>query len=161
MEFNDKIKNHMRTNIVYTTEEDRLADVVFKMSQAETDMAIVKSKNDIVGVITETDIYFALVKDVLPEPSKKPKTPENINNMKVIDIMRGPPAKKVMSSCESTGCYPCIEAYEDDTIEDAIRIMEKSDRHHLLVRNKKNKLVGTISSSDIIKSFGRSKAKKK
>jgi predicted transcriptional regulator len=57
MEFTDMIKQHMKKDIVYTTEDERLADVVFKMSNAEADIAIVKSKNDIVGVITETDIY--------------------------------------------------------------------------------------------------------
>jgi CBS domain-containing protein len=152
MEFTDTIKQHMKRDIVYTTEDGRLADVIFKMSNAETDIAVVKFKDDIVGVITETDIYFALVKEVFP------KVPQVIKDMHVLDIMRGPRTKEVMASCDPLGWHPCIDTFEDDTIENAIRIMQRSGLHHLLVLDKKNKLVGTLSSHDIIKSFSRRKA---
>ena len=151
MEFTDTIKQHMKRDIVYTTEDERLADVIFKMSNAETDIAVVKFKDDIVGVITETDIYFALVKEIFPEVSRVMK------DMHVVDIMRGPRAKEVMASCDPLGWHPCIDTFEDDTIENAIRIMQRSGLHHLLVLDKKNKLVGTLSSHDIIKSFSRRK----
>ena len=155
MEFTDTIKQHMKRDIVYTTEDERLADVIFRMSDAETDIAIVKFKDDIVGVITETDVYFALVKEVFSEISRV------IEDIHVIDIMRGPHAKMVMASCDPLGAHPCIDTFEDDTMENAIRIMQRSGLHHLLVLDKKNKLVGTLSSHDIIKSFSRSKAKAK
>lgn len=155
MEFTDTIKQHMKRDIVYTTEDERLADVIFKMSNAETDIAVVKFKDDIVGVITETDIYFALVKEVFSEISQV------IEDIHVIDIIRGPHAKMVMASCDPLGVHPCIDTFEDDTIENAIRIMQRSGLHHLLVLDKKNKLVGTLSSHDIIKSFTRSNGKEK
>jgi len=155
MEFIDTIKQHMNRDIVYTTEDDRLADVIFKMSNVETDIAVVKSNNTIVGVITESDIYFALVKEVFSEVTRV------IKDIHVIDIMRGPRAKEVMASCETHGWHPCIDTFEDDTIENAIRIMQRSGLHHLLVLDKKNKLVGTLSSHDIIKSFSRSKVQTK
>jgi len=161
MEFTDMIKQHMKKDIVYTTEDERLADVVFKMSNAEADIAIVKSKNDIVGVITETDVYYALVKEVLPENANGEKKLRTFDDMKVIDLMQGPPAKNVMTSCESLGWHPCVDTFEDDTIENAIRIMQRSGLHHLLVLDKKNNLVGTLSSHDIIKSFSRSNVKTK
>jgi CBS domain-containing protein len=155
MKFTDTIKQHMKREIVYTTEDERLADVIFKMSNAETDIAVVKFKNDIVGVITETDIYFALVKEVFSEVSRM------IEEIRVIDIMRGPRAKEVMASCDPLGWHPCIDTFEDDTMENAIRIMQRSGLHHLLVLDKENKLVGTLSSHDIIKSFSKSKGKAK
>jgi len=160
MEFNDKIKDHMKTDITYTTVEERLANVIFKMSKAETDIAIVKSKENIVGVITASDIYSALVKEVFAKNAEKTKDSTEIEDMKVIDIMRGPPAEKFMTACQLGGSNPCIQAYEDTTIKDAIRIMERSGLHHLLIMDDKNNLVGTISSTDIIRSFGRSKTKK-
>ena len=159
MEFTDMIKQHMKKNIVYTTEDERLADVVFKMSNAEADIAIVKSKNDIVGVITETDIYYALVKEVLPESVKEEKKLRTFDDMKVIDFMQGPPVKKVMASCDPLGWHPCVDTFEDDTIENAIRIMQRSGLHHLLVLDKKNNLVGTLSSHEIINSISRRKTK--
>jgi CBS domain-containing protein len=158
MWFTDSIKQHMRTDILYITEDERLADVVFMMSNAGADIAVVKSKNDIVGVITETDIYYALVKEVLPENVNGEKNMRTFDDMKVVDLMQGPPAKKVMSSCDSLGWHPCVDTFEDDPIENAIRIMQRSGLHHLLVLDKNNILVGTLSSHEIIKSFSRSVA---
>ncbi len=155
MKFTDTIKQHMKREIVYTTEDERLADVIFKMSNVGTDIAVVKFKDDIVGVITETDIYFALVKEVFSEVSQV------IEDAHVIDIMRGPRTKEVMASCDPLGWHPCIDTFEDDTMENAIRIMQRSGLHHLLVLDKKNKLVGTLSSHDIIKSFSRRKVQVK
>ena len=160
MEFHDVIKNHMRREIVYTTPEERLADVIFKMSHAKTDIAVVRSKDALVGVITESDIYYALVKDVLPDPVNPQNKPRDITDLKVVEVMRGPQAGQVMDSCERTGIHPCVDTYEDDTIENAIRVMQRSGLHHLLVNDKHNRLVGTLSSGDIIKSFGRNKQKK-
>jgi CBS domain-containing protein len=158
MWFTDTIKQHMRTDILYITDDERLADVVFKMSNAGADIAVVKSTNDIVGVITETDIYYALVKEVLPENVNGEKNVRTLDDMKVVDLMQGPPAKKVMSSCDSLGWHPCVDTFEDDPIENAIRVMQRSGLHHLLVLDKKNNLVGTLSSHEIIKSFNRSVA---
>lgn len=160
MEFNDKIKDHMKTDITYVEVEERLANVIFKMSKAEADIAVVKSKEDIVGVITASDIYSALVKEVFAEDVKGADSSAEIEDMKVIEIMKGPPVKKFMSACQLGGSNPCIQAHEDTTIKDAIRIMERSGLHHLLVMDEKSNLVGTISSTDIIRSFGRGKAKK-
>ena len=157
MKFTDSIKQHMRKDIVYTTQDERLADVLFKMSNAEVDIVVVKSKNNIVGVITETDIFFALVKKVLPENIQERKKFGTIDDMKVIDIMQGPQVKNVMTSCRSLGWHPCVDTFEDDPIENAIRIMQRSGLHHLLVLDKKNNLVGTLSSHDIIKSFSKNK----
>jgi CBS domain-containing protein len=160
MEFNDKIKDYMKTDITYVEVEERLANVIFKMSKAESDIAVVKSKDDIVGVITASDIYSALVKEVFAEDVKGAGSSAEIEDMKVIEIMKGPPVKKFMSACQLGGSNPCIQAYEDTTIKDAIRIMERSGLHHLLIIDDKNNLVGTISFNDIIKSFGRSKVRK-
>jgi CBS domain-containing protein len=158
MWFSDTIKQHMRTDILHITEDERLADVVFKMSNAGADIAVVKSKNDIIGVITETDIYYALVKEVLPENVNGEKKMRTLDDVKIVDLMQGPSAKKVMASCDSVGWHPCVDTFEDDTIENAIRIMQRSGLHHLLVLDKNNKLVGTLSSHEIIKSFSRSVA---
>lgn len=155
MKFTDHVQIHMKGDIVYTTEDERLANILFKMSNVETDIAVVKLKNDILGVITETDIYFALVKTVLPEIQEIEKKLIPFDDMKALDIMRGPQAKNMMSSCESLGWHPCVDIYEDDSLENAIRIMQRSGLHHLLVLDKNNNLVGTLSSHDIIKSFSK------
>ena len=147
MEFTDQIKQHMNPEIVYTKEDERLTDVIFRMSDKKTDLAVVKTNDTIIGVITESDIFYALVKKVF---AQEPQTKKNIL---VHDIVQEPSAKQVMTSCETHGWHPCIDTFEDDSIENAIRIMQRSGLHHLLVFDKNNKLVGTLSSHDIIKSF--------
>ncbi len=147
MEFTDKIKQHMNPDIVYAMEDDRLSDVILRMSDAETDLAVVKTNDAIAGVITETDIFYTLVKKVFTNTSKPTE------NISVVDVIPDPLAKQAMSSCQTHGWHPCVDTFEDDTIENAIRIMQRSGLHHLVVFNKNNKLVGTLSSHDIIKSF--------
>ena len=151
MEFTDAIKQHMNPSIVYTNGDEPLTDVIFKMSDEGTDLAVVRTNETIIGVITETDIFYALVTKVF---TQKSKTPENVS---VQDVMREPSAKQVMESCETYGSHPCVDTFEDDTIENAIRIMQRSGLHHLLVFDKNNKLVGTLSSHDIIISFCKNK----
>jgi CBS domain-containing protein len=151
MEFTDTIKQHMNRNIVYTTEDERLADILYKMANAQTDIAVVQFKDTLVGVITETDIFDALVKNVFA------KIKREIEDFHAIDVMQGPPAKQVMASCEAHGWHPCVDTYEDDIVENAIRIMQRGGLHHLLVLDKNNKLVGTLSSHDIIKSLNKAR----
>ncbi len=153
MKFTDAIKLHMNRNIVYTTENEQLVEVLLRMSNAGVDLAVVRSNETIIGVITETDIFYALVNKVFPESSQ---VTEDIH---VRDVLKGPSAKQAMTSCEAHGWHPCVDTYEEDTIENAIRIMQRSGLHHLLVLDKNNKLVGTLSSHDVIKSFSTNKIK--
>jgi CBS domain-containing protein len=157
MEFTDKIKNYMNSTIVFTTESERLADVIFKMSQAKTDMAVVKSNDTLRGIITESDIYYALVHEMFSKEMKKVERNKDIENLTIIDLMRGPPAEKVMASCETLGWHPCVDVFEDDPLENAIIVLQRSGVHHLLVLNNKNEIVGTLSAGDIIKGFWRNK----
>ncbi len=46
MKFNNKIKNHMNTDVLYNKITERLADLIFKMSEVKTDIAIVKSESE-------------------------------------------------------------------------------------------------------------------
>lgn len=147
MKFNDTIKQHMNPNLVVASENERLSDIILRMSNNETDLAVVQSNDTIIGVITETDIFYTLVKEIFREKSQLSK------DISAIDILREPLTKHTMTPCETHGWHPCIDAYEDDTIENAIRIMQRSGLHHLLVFDKQNKLVGTLSSHDIIKNF--------
>lgn len=149
MKFTETIKHLMNKDIVYITEDERLADVVFKMSKAGVDLSVVRHNETIVGVISETDIFAALVKEVFS------KIPQKIEDLRTKDIVQEPIASQVKTSCETTGWHPCVEIFEDDTIENAIRIMQRSGLHHLLVLDRRNKLVGTLSSHDIIHSFNK------
>ena len=147
--YNAKVKDWMTKDITYVELEDHLADIITRTCVLSADIAIVKSKEDVVGLITNSDIYHALVREAYKTESEEPKNAEGI---KVEDIMRGPPTKTFLTSCQIDGPNPCLQTDENTTIGDAIRIMDKSGLHHILI-TANNELIGTISSNDIIRSF--------
>ena len=145
-----KIKDWMTKDITYVKLDDQLTDIITRTCVLGADIALVKSKEDIVGLITNSDIYNALVKECY---DKGPEKSKDTDDIKVKDIMKGPPTKDFMTSCQIIGPNPCLQTDENTTIGDAIRIMDKSGLHHILITGKNNELVGTISSNDIIRSF--------
>ena len=147
---NAKVKDWMTKDITYINLEDRLTDIITRTCVLGSDIALVKSKEDIVGLITYSDIYHALVREAYDVETKKSK---DMDDIIVEDIMKGPPVKNFMTSCRINGPKPCIQIDENITIGDSIRLMDKSGLHHILITGKNNELVGTISSNDIIKSF--------
>lgn len=157
MRFDDRlVKQYMKTDVAYVTSDARLADVVIKMGELQTGIVIVKSGDYIIGVVTSSDIYSALVKEVFSRSVKGVIVPvEELDDLKVLDMMRGPKTPQFMTSCQLDGTNPCVQIGENDTIEDAIKVMGVSNIHHLLVIGKDGQIVGTLSSNDILKVFGK------
>ena len=154
MKFDGKVKSYMKNQLVIINQDTRLADAVKQMRSAQSGIAIVKSGEVITGVITSSDIFSALVQGVFSESVEGILlSRDNIDDLKAINMMRGPLSVEFMTSCELGGTNPCIQLYEDDTIEDAIKVMEISSIHHLLVIGNDGDVVGTLSSNDILKAF--------
>lgn len=152
MKFDAKVKEYMKKEVVYVDADMRLADVVHKLKISQTGIAVVKSGESITGVITSSDIFSALVQGVFSDIVKDVLiTKDNIDDLKAGTMMRGPATVEFMTSCELGGTNPCIQIHEEKTIEDAIKLMEISRIHHLLVIGDKGQIVGTISSNDTLK----------
>ena len=148
--YNAKVKDWMTKDITYVKLEDQLADIITRKCVLGAAIFIVKSKEGIVGLITNSDIYCALVREAYNTNSEKSKDADNI---KVEDIMKGPPTKTFLTSCQINGPNPCLQTDENTTIGNAVRIMDKSGLDHILITGKNNELIGTISSNELIRSF--------
>jgi CBS domain-containing protein len=147
----DNVKKYMKSKLVIVTPAATLAQVAKNMAEKDTDIAIVKSGKDYVGVITDSDVFMAMksyvFKDVLEN------LPEDAGKVKVEQIMRGTVSKNFMSMCQLTGLRPCLMLGEEETVETAIKTMGAAGSHHLIIIGADGSVTGTLSSHDLLKSF--------
>ncbi|MEE8402930.1 MAG: CBS domain-containing protein [Candidatus Hydrothermarchaeaceae archaeon] len=125
-----KVKDYRTTEPATVNIDATFHDVKEKMVEEGTSVVLIKAGAEIVGVVTDTDVFAhsAAGKD--------------LNATKV---------KKHMTACELGGVNPCLQIFEDSPVEDAVRIMAISGVHHLLVWGKDGHLSGVISSKNILK----------
>lgn len=90
--------------------------------------------SDIVGVITDTDVI------------------ESMAGGRHLDQVK---AAEFMTSCElmvkKEAKLPCIQLFENETIENALKVMAKGGIHHLLVWGESGKAVGIVSMKDLLR----------
>jgi predicted transcriptional regulator len=124
-----KIKDCMRTDIPSVTPDDTLALVREEMALRRADAVFVKDGEDIMGLITDTDIINTMASGKDPE--------------KVL-------ARDFMTACELAGVNPCIQLHEEDELEDGLKVMADNSVRHLLVWGEGNKPVGVLCSHTIL-----------
>lgn len=117
-----KIKNIMVTDIANIKSDATVAEALLKMRKLGVTSLIVETKNDY-GIITRKDIIHRVV--AMNKDIKKTKVSE------------------VMS-------IPLLYVTDDQRIQDVARLMAKTNIRRFPVKSK-NKLVGLISNSDIMK----------
>jgi CBS domain-containing protein len=141
----------MSHKLVVVSPESTLAQVARFMAEKETDIAIVKSGKEMLGILTDSDIFHSMksyvFRDVLDG------LPKDAAKVKVEEIMHGTVSKDFMSVCQLTGLKPCLMIGEEDTVEDAIKTMGATESHHLLVIGSDGFLSGTLSAHDLLRSF--------
>lgn len=120
-----KVRDFMKTDLPYVGLEDNLTQVMEEMRMKGSDAILVKEGDDIFGIITDTDIVANMAVG---------KDPERVL------------AKEFMTACEMQGTNPCLQIFEDDPIEDAMKVMGASGVRHLLVWGEGNRPVGVLCS---------------
>lgn len=125
-----KVKDYMTTEPATVNIDATFREVKEKMVEVDTSVVLVKADDEIVGVITDTDIFAHTASG------------KDLGALKV---------EKHMTLCELGGVNPCLQVFKDSPIEDAIKIMGTSGVHHLLVWGKDGHLSGVISSRNILK----------
>ncbi len=126
-----KVKDIMRKDYVVVDCNATLQDVLNKMVENNTTFAVVKRGNIICGVITDREIFSAIA-------SKK-----DLSKIKV---------EEFMNACQLIGINPCAQVSEEDSIEDAIKVMLLNGVDTLLVYGPTG-LSGIVSSRDILKAY--------
>jgi len=122
----------MTRNIISVSPYSTLEEVVEIFKSNKISGAPVLDKNFFIGEISKTDILNLVKKNSLEEIDEKDR--EILKKTFVADIMKKP---------------ICI--HEDRSVEEAKKKMEKHNIKRLLVLDKKNRLVGIITRTDLLK----------
>jgi len=149
MNLNMKVANFMRKPVFVElgTDMKKVADL---MAKENTEVLVVREKGNIEGIITEMDLFYMLKNYAFPEIAGHP---QDLKDIKLVRAMMSKKSKDFMSACQLYGAHPCLMVGEEDTLENAIRIMVAGGETHLLVIGPKGDVTGTVSPKDIIKAF--------
>jgi CBS domain-containing protein len=117
------VKEIMRYDILVTAKPDeKVIDAVEKMAKYKVGSVVIIDDGKVLGIITERDIINLVA-------SKK-----DLNEKLEFYMTKAP-----------------ITIYFDENLEKAIQIMKEKNIRHLPIVNKEGKLIGMISSRDIIR----------
>ena len=112
-----KVKDEMKqTNLPFVDKQSNVQDVLVKMTEGRLGLALVGSKEDLFGIITDGDIRRALIDNA------------QFSQLKAIDLMNKNP----------------LIAFETDNLEVAEKRMREAKVQCLVVKNKINEVVGVI-----------------
>lgn len=151
MDLEMKIKKIMKGSPLVVDPNESLADVSKKMAKHDKDVVVVKDGELVKGLVTATDIFYAMKSYVLGKNMLE-TIPMEIRDIKVSELMKGPMAIEFMEACGLTGTNMCIVLGEEDTVADAMRVMAIGGVDHILIINKEG-IAGTLSDNDLLKSF--------
>jgi arabinose-5-phosphate isomerase len=112
-----KVKDEMKqTNLPFVDKQSNVQDVLVKMTEGRLGLALVGSKEDLFGIITDGDIRRALIDNA------------QFSQLKAIDLMNKNP----------------LIAFETDNLQAAEKRMREAKVQCLVVKNKINEVVGVI-----------------
>ena len=146
-----KIKSVMTKNPLIVSPSESLSEVSRKMAEADKEIVIIKEDDLVQGVVTASEIFFAVKSYVLGKDLLE-SIPMEIRDLKVGELMKAPMAHEFMEACGLTGTNMCIVLGEDDTVANAIRVMAISGIDHILIIGD-NGVSGTLSDKDLLKAF--------
>jgi len=133
MGLNDAINDAVNWDTVSVDMEDSVRVAIVKMSASKTSALAVKSGDEVVGVLTDTDLMICVDKR------------EDLDNTK---------AARCMTPCEiitnKRSKSPCVQIDSTQTVKNALGVLNLSGVHHLLVSGEDDR-VGLVSIVDLLK----------
>lgn len=151
MNLDMKIKTIMKKNPIIVSPNDNLANVSKKMAKADKDVVVVREGELVKGLVTASDIYYAMKSYVLGKNMLE-SIPMEVRDIKVGELMKAPMAIEFMEACGLTGTNMCIVLSEDDNVADAMRVMAIGGVDHILIVGDDG-IAGTLSDNDLLKAF--------
>lgn len=146
-----KIKKIMKKDPIIVEPNETLADVSKKMAAKGKDVVVVREGEIVKGLVTASDIYYAMKSYVLGKNMLE-SIPMEIRDIKISELMKAPMAIEFMEACGLTGTNMCIVLGEDDNVADAMRVMAISGVDHILIISEDG-VAGTLSDNDLLKTF--------
>ena len=151
MNLDMKIQKIMKKDPIIVEPTETLADVSKKMAAKEKEVVVVKEGELVKGLVTASDIYYAMKSYVLGKNLLE-SIPMEIRDIEISELMKAPMAIEFMEACGLTGTNMCIVLGEDDTVADAMRVMAISGVDHILIVSEDG-IAGTLSDNDLLKAF--------
>lgn len=149
MDLTKKVVKFMKKPIFVELGTD-MKKVAELMAKEKTDILVVREKGKVEGILTAMDLFFMLKNYAFPELRGQP---EDLKDIKLEKAMMKTTSKDFMSACQLYGPHPCLMVGEEDTLENAIRIMVAGGEYHLLVIGENGEVTGTVSPMDVIEAF--------
>jgi CBS domain-containing protein len=146
-----KLKNIMNKNPVLVNPDESLTDVSKKMATKGKDVVVVMEGELVKGLVTASDIFFAMRSYVLGKNMLE-SIPIELRDMRINELMQTPKAVEFMEACGLTGTNMCIVLGEEDNVADAIRVMAIAGVDHILIIGDDG-VSGTLSDNDLLKAF--------
>lgn len=112
--------------------EGTLDDALMIMIERGRNSVLVMDEGRLAGLIDDTDIGRLVAKNV--------------------DIKRAL-VRDFVTACVLTGNQPCVQIRQDDTVMNALRVMDSWTARQIVVVDEKDEVVGTISVLDALKGW--------
>jgi predicted transcriptional regulator len=129
-----RIKNAINRKFPVIAVDDSLEAAMQMMSKANVSVLAVKIGEELVGILTVSDVNSALADDKDPRETK---------------------ISSFMTKCEfhtkNSTRNSCLQLDEDEDVISAIKVMNEAGVNHLLVTGENAKPVGIVSSLELIK----------
>jgi CBS domain-containing protein len=151
MDLGIKLKRVMNKNPVLVNPGESLTDVSKKMATKGKDVVVVMEGEIVKGLVTASDIFFAMRSYVLGKNMLE-SIPIELRDMRISELMQTPKAVEFMEACGLTGTNMCIVLGEEDNVADAIRVMAIAGVDHILIIGDDG-VSGTLSDNDLLKAF--------
>ena len=133
MSLKDTISKAITKDTPVVALDDTLETAIRKMVDGCCSALVVKSDDELIGIVTDMDIMESVSRNGLT------------GKIRVADFM----LKCELISRKQTKS-PCIQLDENESVENALKIMAGAGVHHLLVSGANNKNIGIVSSYALI-----------
>ena len=127
------IKNAIKRKFPAIDINDTLETAIKVMAQDNVSAVVVKVGEELVGVVTITDIMYSLANEA------------NLQETRVSSFMT-----KCEFISQKPTRNPCIQLDEDEEVLSAIKVMYEAGINHLLVSGSKGEPVGMVSSLEMM-----------
>lgn len=131
---NKTIKQAIKRKFPTVDIDDSINNALSIMKEANVSVLAVKIGEELIGLVTISDVMFTLANE------------DDLEETKISNIM----TKCEFNTSEETR-NPCIQLDEDEDALSAIKVMYEAGVNHLLVSGEGGKAVGIVSSLEIVK----------
>ena len=138
MNIRKEIKGAIKRKFPAVSLDDNLEYAMKEMADANASALVVKVGEELVGIVTVTDIMYSL------------SNGHDLQNTKVSSFMT---KCEFISNKRINKSPPCIQLDEDEEIISAIKVMYEGGVNHLLVSGSNGEPVGMVSSLEMIKAL--------